>query len=492
MDTGNTVTASNNTVTVLKNVRTMRHNVRTTATSFADVRPPSVDALARQLALLPELAALPQPLLVDAARTAVAEAVAAGEPESAFDRGVAAGRQAGRRLLQPVINGTGTLLHTNLGRAPQSRVTRSTQSANGTDHAAVRYLSLEIDLESGERGSRRTHAGALLARLCGAESALVVNNCAAAVLLVLAALAQGASVAVSRGELVEIGGGFRIPDVMEQSGAQLVEVGTTNRTRLADYRRAVDQHPDLAMLLKVHQSNYRITGFVEETSVGELATLGPPVVVDIGSGLVDSRLPWLADASGSVPVLAWLDAEPGARQTLDAGADLVMFSGDKLLGGPQAGIIVGRTDLVDLCARHPLARALRPGGLVLAELQRICIAMLEKRGRDIAFWQMATLTPEALMRRAVAVAATVGDVRVQAIDTLAVTGGGTLPGITINSAGIMISAPIVSALRSGTPPLMARMDKGSTVVDLRTVDPADDVVVAQRVTAALAARAAPA
>ena len=467
----------------------MRHNVRTTATSFADVRPPSVDALARQLALLPQLAALPQPLLVDAARTAVAAAVAAGDPGSALERAVVAGSQAGRRLLQPVINGTGTLLHTNLGRAPQSRPTRPPQIAAGFDHDAVRYLSLEIDLESGERGSRRVHAGALLARLCGAESALVVNNCAAAVLLVLAALAQGASVAVSRGELVEIGGGFRIPDVMEQSGARLVEVGTTNRTRLADYRRAVDQHPDMAMLFKVHQSNYRITGFVEETSVTELGTLGPPVVVDIGSGLMDSRLPWLADASGSVPVLAWLDGEPAVRQTLEAGADLVMFSGDKLLGGPQAGIIVGRTELVDRCARHPLARAVRCGGLVLGELQRVAVAMLEKRGRDIAFWQMATLTPEVLMQRAVAVAATVGDSRVQAVDTLAVTGGGTLPGITMASAGIMISAPIVSALRSGTPPLMARIDKGSTVVDLRTVDPADDVVVAERVMAALAASA---
>ena len=457
----------------------MRNNVRSTATSFADVRPPSVDALARQLADHPELSVLPMPLLVDAARSGVGAAVAAGEPAAAEDHAIAAGRHMARSLLQPVINGTGTLLHTNLGRAPRAPLA---SAGDGT----IRYLSLEIDLDTGLRGSRHTHAGALLARLSGAPAALVVHNCAAAMLLVLAAVAPGRAVAVSRGELVEIGGGFRIPDVLAQSGAPMVEVGTTNRTRLADYRRAIEHHPDLGMVLKVHQSNYRITGFVESVSVAELATLGPPVVVDLGSGLLDTRLPWLADSSGRSPTLAWLDGEPGARQTLQDGADLVVFSGDKLLGGPQAGIIVGRSDLVDACARHPLARALRAGGLVLAELQSLCIALLERRSQDIPFWRMATLSAAELMVRAHGVVADVGDPRVRAVGTDAVTGGGTLPGITIPSAGVTIAAGIVSALRSGTPPVMARTQDGATVVDLRTVDPADDMLVAERIREALA------
>ena len=257
----------------------------------------------------------------------------------------------------------------------------------------------------------------LWASACGAEAALVVNNGAAALLLALAALAGGRAVAVSRSELVEIGGGFRLPDVMEQSGATLVEVGTTNRTRRADFERAATVHGEqLALVLKVHQSNFRITGFTESVDVDELVDLGPPLVADIGSGLLDAACPWLA--GGPPP---WLAGEPAARQTLRAGAALVTFSGDKLLGGPQAGILAGRRELVERCAAHPLARALRPGGLVLAALQDLALAYLDRRGDDIPFWRMATVPTGDLRRRATALGC--GSV----VDLASVPGGGTLP-----------------------------------------------------------------
>ncbi|HEY2430287.1 MAG TPA: L-seryl-tRNA(Sec) selenium transferase, partial [Acidimicrobiales bacterium] len=274
-------------------------------------RPPSVDALARALAPT----GLPHPVLVDVARSAIAEAVDAGAPASAPERAAAGAAALSRRLLQPVVNATGVLLHTNLGRAPLA-----------VDQAAT-YSNLEFDLERGERGDRTERAAALLARACGAEAALVVNNGAAAVLLVLAALAVGREVIVSRGELVEIGGGFRIPEVLAVSGARLVEVGTTNRTRRRDYVEATG--PGTALILKVHASNYRITGFTESVDVAALARLCPPVVVDLGSGLLDAGCPWLATGPP-----AWLRDEPAAAQTLAAGAAVVTFSGDKLLGGP--------------------------------------------------------------------------------------------------------------------------------------------------------------
>ncbi|MFA9565533.1 MAG: L-seryl-tRNA(Sec) selenium transferase, partial [Acidimicrobiales bacterium] len=319
-------------------------------------RPPSVDALARSIADC----GLPQPLLVQAARAAIT----AGDPDSAM----AEARRIRRRMLTPVINATGVLLHTNMGRAPV-----------GLDQPAG-YTNLEIDLETGQRGSRHDRTAALIATASGAEAAMVVNNCASAMLLILAALSEGQAVAVSRGELVEIGGGFRVPDVMQQSGAQLIEVGTTNRTRRADFAAAARQH-DLALLLAVHQSNYRITGFTESATVEELASIGPPVVADIGSGLLDASCPWL---DGPPP--AWLESEPAAVQTLKAGADLVAFSGDKLLGGPQAGIIAGRSDLVARCAAHPLARAVRTGDLVLQALQETALAYLRRDGQAIPFW----------------------------------------------------------------------------------------------------------
>lgn len=407
-------------------------------------RPPSVDALARSLADT----GLPHPLRVDAARAAIA----AGRPDDA--RQFAA--SLARALLQPVVNATGVLLHTNLGRAPFAPTPFET------------YTNLELDLSTGRRGSRHAHAGALIARACGAESAIVVNNGAAAVLLALAALATGREVVVSRGELVEIGGGFRVPEVMEQSGARLVEVGTTNRTRLADYKRVVDDPDrDTALVLQVHKSNYRIVGFTESVRTSELATLPVPLVCDIGSGLLDAACPWLPEGPPS-----WLQGEPAARQVLADGAALVTFSGDKLLGGPQAGIIAGRADLVEACARHPLARALRPGSLVLGALQQLLLAYLRREGTAIPFWRMATTPVDELRERAAALG--VGT----PVDTVSVAGGGTLPGVEIPSAGVAVAGDHSAALRSASPPIIARVQDDTTTLDLRTVDPRDDAHVA--------------
>ncbi|MDH3679263.1 MAG: L-seryl-tRNA(Sec) selenium transferase [Acidimicrobiia bacterium] len=405
-------------------------------------RPPSVDQLARSLAPT----GLPHPLTVEVAREAIrTDRVAEAD---------AMARSRIRRMLVPVINATGVLLHTNLGRAPLAY------------SGVADYSNLELDLATGTRGSRQAAVGELLATACGAEAAMVVNNCASAVLLALAAIGTDNGVAVSRGELVEIGGAFRVPDVMAQSGARLVEVGTTNRTRLADYRQAVSVH-DVATVLKVHQSNYRIVGFVEETTVAALATLEVDVLADIGSGLLDAACPWL---DGPPP--RWLDGEPAARQTLEAGADLIMFSGDKLFGGPQAGIIAGRQDLVAACSRHPLARALRPGGLVLAALQDTALAYLRRDGLAIPFWRMATTPIEELLARAGAIAGCVPAVAV--VDTEAVPGGGTLPTVSIPSAGVRLEGDRTAELRDGDRPIVARVEDGATILDLRTVAEGDD------------------
>jgi L-seryl-tRNA(Ser) seleniumtransferase len=411
-------------------------------------RPPSVDALARSLAAT----GLPHPILVDIARAAIA----AGDPSSALARAEA----FRRTLLTPVVNATGVLLHTNLGRAPFEH------------HQPARAQTVEFDLATGERGSRQRAVGQLLARACGAEAAIVVNNNAAAVMLVLAALAAGRDVPVSRGESVEIGGAFRVPEVMEQSGARLVDVGTTNRTRLSDYRRAIDRPgADVAIVLKVHPSNFRVEGFVEDTPVAELATLGVPVVADIGSGLLDATVPWLGG-----PPPAWLVGEPAARQSLGDGAALVTFSGDKLLGGPQSGIIAGRRDLVEQCARHPLARALRPGGLVLGALQEIALAYLRKDvPAHVPFWRMVATPVADLAARAdrIVAAAGVGT----PVATEALPGAGSAPGVTMPSFGIELAGDHLAALRAHAVPVIARVRDDRTALDLRTVDPVDDDVV---------------
>ena len=416
--------------------------------SNSESRPPSVDTLARSLAS----SGLPHPLCVDIAR----EAIAAGDPASATIRAA----HLARTLLIPVVNATGVLLHTNLGRAPV-----------GAQQTA-RPINVEFDLATGERGSRQTAVGQLFARLCGGEAAMVVNNNAAAVMLVLAALAFDRGVAVSRGESVEIGGAFRVPDVMEQSGATLVDVGTTNRTRLSDYSKAIArQGADIALTMKVHPSNFRIDGFVEETTVAELATLSVPVVADIGSGLIDSNCPWL---SGPPP--AWLANEPAAKQSLEHGAALVTFSGDKLLGGPQAGIIVGRRDLVAACARHPLARALRPGGLVLSSLQSTALAYLDKSAATtIPFWRMVAAPMQQLRDRATAICAATGVGSGEEMQAL--PGAGSAPGISMPSFGVVLAGDHLAALRGYSTPVIGRVRDGRTFIDLRSVDPEDDRIV---------------
>ena len=409
-------------------------------------RPPSVDALARDLAVRHDL---PHAVLVDCARSAIA----AGNPADADQLAA----EFHTSLLRDVVNATGVLLHTNLGRAP---IHFSRQA---------RASTLEFDLATGERGSRQSSIGKLIATMCGAEAALVVNNNAAAIMLVLGALADGRDVAVSRGESVEIGGGFRIPDVLEQSGARLVDVGTTNRTRLRDYAKAVESKKnDIALLLKIHPSNFSVNGFVEETPVSQLATLGVPVVADIGSGFIDETCPWL---SGPAP--SWLAGEPAAKQALQAGASLVTFSGDKLLGGPQCGIIAGNADLIAQCNAHPLARALRPGALVISALQDVALAYLDKRvTTDIPFWAMATTPTETLRIRAQHIIDVTGVGKL--VETSALPGAGSTPGASIPSIGIVVTGNHLSALRNRPLPVIARVVDGSTVFDLRSCFAHDD------------------
>lgn len=428
----------------------------------APIRPPSVDALARSLTS----SGLPHPICVDIAR----DAIAADDVDGAAARA----DRFRRTLLTDVVNATGVLLHTNLGRAPLAHG----QSA----HAQT----VEFDLATGDRGSRQTAVGQLFARLTGAEDAMVVNNNAAAVLLVLAALAAGRDVPVSRGESVEIGGSFRVPEVMEQSGCRLIDVGTTNRTRLSDYERAIARpDTDVALVMKVHPSNYRVEGFIEDTTIADLATLDVPVMADIGSGLLDANVPWL---KGAPP--AWLGGEPAAVQSIADGADIVTFSGDKLLGGPQAGIIVGSADLIARCTRHPLARALRPGGLVLRSLQDTALTYLDKRAAtDIALWRMIDRSVADLDRSAERIRSALSDdhgldasqISIEASEAL--PGAGSAPGITMPSRAVVVDGDHLAELRAMPMPVIARTRDGRTSLDLRAVDPSQE----SHVIAALAA-----
>jgi L-seryl-tRNA(Ser) seleniumtransferase len=406
---------------------------------------------------------------VDAARSAALAGATVAVDEVVADARARCERLASR-LLRRVVNATGVLLHTNLGRAPQPA-----DALEAAADLATGYSNLELRMAEGDRGSRHEHAGHLLAATCGAEAGLVVNNNAAAVLLVLAALARGREVIVSRGELVEIGGGFRVPDVMAESGARLVEVGTTNRTRVDDYRRAVTDAT--AIVLKVHASNYRMVGFVETTPVAALAHLGPPVVVDAGSGLLDEATPWLDHRP------AWLADEPGVRQCLDAGAALVTFSGDKLLGGPQAGVVVGSAELVATCARHPLARAVRADKLALGALQHLALAYLSGDGSRIPFWRLATTPLADLRRRAEALGGRIDGLKV--LETEAVAGAGSVPGRGIPSVGVALDvddpAGALRTLRDQG--VVARVEHDAVVCDLRTVLPDED----ERLAAALLA-----
>ena len=419
------------------------------------VHPPSVDAIARDLS---QLFSLPHAVLVHCAREAVREF-----PQEALSAAKDNALYFSQSLLTTVVNGTGVLLHTNLGRAPLAM----------TD--SHRPTNLEFNLANGERGSRHSSVSELLGQLLNVEDAIVVNNNAAAVMLVLAALAEGRDVAVSRGESVEIGGGFRIPDVMEQSGARLVDVGTTNRTRLRDYERAIDSRKnDIALLLKVHPSNFSIEGFTEQTSISQLATLEVPVVADIGSGLLDNTAPWLQGYLEDIP--SWIAHEPAARQAIADGADLITFSGDKLLGGPQCGVIAGRADLVTQCAAHPLMRALRPGGHTLLALQNVLLSYSARTVcTQIPFWSMATTPISSLVTRAERIIASTGVGDSVALDSL--IGAGSAPGSTIASHGISLAGDQRAKLRHHATPVIARTVANTTHIDLRSVHPDDDTII---------------
>jgi len=377
--------------------------------------------------------------------------------------------------LRPAINATGVIVHTNLGRAPLAP-----DALAALVRVGAGYSNLEYDLAAGARGHRHVHAEALVTQLTGADAALVVNNNAAAVLLVLAALGNGREVIVSRGELVEIGGGFRVPDVCAQSGATLREVGTTNRTRVADYAAAISDRT--AVLLRVHPSNFRIEGFTERPPIEELAALARqfslPLVEDLGSG-------WLGLAD-ETPVDC-LSEEPSVSASLGAGADLVTFSGDKLLGGPQAGIIAGRRDLIDRVRRHPLMRAVRADKLVYAALEATLALWAQPAERTrIPVHRMLTMGIDEIERRAralVAGLAGVTGVRAQILDGASTIGGGSAPGSTLPTKLIAISVDGLSAsalearLRAGDPPVVARIVDELVVLDLRTVESPEDTTI---------------
>ena len=410
---------------------------------------------------------------IDEARTSLQQGEMPGE-DSVVQRasGVLASVLAAR--LRPVLNATGVLIHTNLGR-----VGLSDTQLDAVGAIASGYSNLEYDVEAGERGDRYAHASDVLCEVTGAEAALVVNNNAAAVLVVLAALCTDREVVISRGELIEIGGAFRIPDVLTASGARLVEVGTTNRTHLADYKNAITD--GTGAILKVHPSNYRIVGFTRSVHPRELAAVareaGVPFVHDLGSGLLASQ----ADAS-------WLADEVPVQVALEDGADIVTFSGDKLLGGPQAGVIVGRRELVDRVRRHPLMRALRVDKMTLAALEVTVAAYLDESYRDLPLWRLALAEPDVLESRARALATTLGDladsgVKVEAVASEARTGGGSLPGQDLASWAVAVESPARSAdemdraLRAVTPPVIGRIADGRLLLDLRSIDPEDDALL---------------
>jgi L-seryl-tRNA(Ser) seleniumtransferase len=421
--------------------------------SAVDLRDlPSVDELAR---------GTDDALAVDAARRVIAEArdtIRRGEDPGDLEERLRAELTSARRpALRRAINATGVIVHTNLGRAPLAA-----EALARVAEVGGAYSNLEYDLEAGARGSRQAHVAGILQRLTGAEAALVVNNNAAAVMLALAALAEGREVLVSRGELIEIGDGFRIPDVLVRSGARLVEVGTTNRTRAADYDAAIG--PDTAVILRVHQSNFRVVGFTELPRLEELADIarraGLPLVDDLGSGaLVD------------------VGDEPTARESLAAGADLVCFSGDKLLGGPQAGIVVGRAELVERLRRHPLQRALRADKLTLAALEGT-LALYLDAPESVPVLRMLREDDSLVRARAERLAAlTSGEVE----ETVARVGGGALPLAELSSFACAVEEELAERLRSAEPPVVAVVRDGRTLLDCRTIADGEIEEVAEAV-----------
>jgi L-seryl-tRNA(Ser) seleniumtransferase len=417
---------------------------------------PSVDELARDI---------DDPLAVDAARTVIERAreeIRAGADPGDLETRVRKELVAARApSLRRVLNATGVIVHTNLGRAPlaEEALAQVVEAARG-------YSNLELDLRDGVRGSRQDHVAPILRRLTGAEAAIVVNNNAAAMLLALAALAEDREVIVSRGELIEIGDGFRIPDVLARSGARLVEVGTTNRTRAADYEAAIS--PATALLLRVHQSNFRVVGFTEQPRLEELAAVARrhelPVLDDLGSGVLTSN-----------PLLKG-ESEPSARESLAAGADLVCFSGDKLLGGPQAGIVVGRAELVERLRRHPLHRAVRADKLTLAALEGTLRVYLDAPER-IPVLRMLEEDVEVVRARAERLASLVG---ASVEETVGRVGGGALPLAELPSFACAVEELLAGLLRVGEPPVVGIVRDGRLLLDCRTLrdDEIDEVAAA--------------
>ncbi len=440
---------------------------------------PSVDKLLKANQLQQLIKQHSQPLVVEATRQTLADvrqAIATGRPAPSPDELI---ETVSARLtvsttpsLRLVINATGVIIHTNLGRALLSQ-----RAQHAMQQAATGYSNLEYDLEAGRRGSRYIHAADLLCQLTGAEAAVVVNNNAGAVILALTALAQGKQVIISRGELVEIGGGFRIPDIMVQSGAHLMEVGTTNRTYRRDFEQAI-QAEQTGLFLKVHHSNYQITGFTHEPSLAELAELGQetniPLMEDLGSGTLLNTEPF------------GLAHEPTIQESIAAGVDVVTASGDKLLGGPQAGLIVGRADLIARLKKHPLIRAFRVDKITLAALEATLRAYVEdKATQEIPVWQMIAAEVNHLAERAEQWRAQLQphhpQVPMRCIETRSTVGGGSLPGQTLPTVALALSVNsadhLATQLRQTTPPVIARIEDDQLLLDPRTVLPQQDATL---------------
>jgi L-seryl-tRNA(Ser) seleniumtransferase len=439
---------------------------------------PSVEQLLQTEPLRTAAGRGPRILAVEAARREINRAREnilggnGGPPElnDLAAEAAAALERATRSTLAAVVNATGVVVHTNLGRAPLAF-----EALEAVDSVGSGYSNLEYELEPGARGSRQAHVEGLLCELTGAEAAQAVNNNAAGVVLALAALAHGREVVISRGQLVEIGGSFRIPEILEASGARLVEVGTTNRTRLSDYRSAIG--PETAALMRVHASNFRTVGFTEEVEIGALSELGRahaiPVIDDLGSGVLARR----DDALGDL-----LADEPAARDSVAAGAELVCFSGDKLLGGPQAGLVVGRRDAIARLRSHPLARAVRIDKLALAALEATLRLHRDpaRAARDIPVLQMLSMSEQELEARAERLRGEVveqvrGAAEVRIVRSSARAGGGSLPLLELEGPAVAV-APVEGGadalharLRLGDPPVVARVRDGAVLIDPRTI-----------------------
>ena len=442
---------------------------------------PSVNALLETSGVRSLLAHHPRRVVLDAVRSAVDAARSSGDPhrteEQWIDSITSVVRRSTQSSLRRVINATGVVLHTNLGRAPLAEV-----AIRAIEEAAGGFSNLEYDIETGQRGSRYSHCVGLLRQLTGAEDALVVNNCAAAIVLSLNALAQKKEVLVSRGELVEIGGSFRIPEIMARSGAKLVEVGTTNRTHDDDYRRAIT--PKTGAIVKVHRSNFTIEGFTSDVSVESLAFIaaehGLPVIHDLGSGLM-------------IPLDAYgLTGEPTASTAIASGATLVLMSGDKLLGGPQAGIILGASNVVARLRKNPFARAMRVDKLTLSALEATLRLYLEpeRARKEIPVLAMLTESAGDIESRAHVLARTLrdGGVGVEVAATKASVGGGAFPTAAIPSAALVLegnATELEEKLRNADPPVIGRIANGKLLLDLRAVLAREHAILCRAVLQAL-------